>query len=1110
MDYEFDPDDYAPHPQLGGLKLSFRALYLVFKLDTTVAQANSLLAAIDAQVIGGSKGMFGEAEGVLYVRVPMDSHAEMDALIELLRADPLIKVAVQDSILAPTETPQANQSVPVLWQWETTPADDNWGIEEIRMPQTWNLNRSVEKFGTTTRIGVLDGGFARHQDIYYDETLVALDTGPETDHGTHVTGTIGAKYDNGDGVDGVDPFAHFLVQSYDNSVGWGIRDFLDQDVAIINLSLGYNWYQGASAVDPALNPVARTTVEQEAEVFKLWQTLRTLRGERLPLIVAAAGNDSNSAPGYGNIDAKWSSPWNYAALTGTAPNVIVVEAVGLAAGGGSTRTWFSNMNGNISAPGLDICSTASKSPPPNPNNPPRPCQFGAVTDGYLLMNGTSMATPHVTGVAGYLLSLDPSLTTDELKQLLMENAVPVGGGASNRVDAFASAMAIDELRDNAAILRRLVDFDDGTVDGNLRQSCWSTCEEVLTEDFDGDRGPGDGKIDMSDFRRWRDSFLLATAANGLALDGRDDHPKNDINKDGLVLPHPFENIYPDGDFNGDGQLSRDEQRFVPGYMFSRVTDLEVLQALFDDPDYRASQLPGLINSVDIHVDPSGCMGPGVVGVTTTILETGDAVGIDGRFDSEPVSHVYTVPHRAAGYSVRVEAVNSNGDLVGVAQNSFAAPLGSDSWYAPTSCGIVTLTPTRGLAVRLEKGESTTQTAQLTSTDLATDWKFTTSVAHVQTSVTEGHLAAGGDTAIQVTITCPDKIGGYGGFLDLLFKDPQGMAINKGVPDWLPVDIVCHNGGVTVDSSILGMRANPGQTVTKTFTLTNSGAPLKYDVTPSDHVAVDPAEGTLDKLGEATITVTATCPQQGGTFIEQIGLSYERVDGKTVTDNKPNSVEVDLTCERLTPFVFIEQIQSNEVDLARPNQHVLLNFHSIVGNGTGTTYVEEDHVAVENTQFAWNGFGSRFSRINNVTGSYDLCPGCADPQTRTRTANSVANWAATISEPHVTLTGDFSQSYTQSRFVSGNSDKVALSTSMDFLLNETADLAASWSCTNSCTVILQGEDGSLVIAETSTGTFDAPVEAGRYILTVSNALPTGENGLSITASATYSFEFTFAD
>jgi hypothetical protein len=764
----------------------------------------------------------------------------------------------------------------------------------------WNLNDALLKQGRTAHIGVLDGGFyTNHPDLAIDENLTATPApgasptpSPDPDeinHGTHVSGTIAAIYNNRTGTDGVDPYTHLVVDTYSDKAAWGLFEFLEKadDLDIVNLSLGYNWYEQETPVDPGflLNPAPRDLVEFQAQIFELWESLRELDGHSLPLIIAAAGNDSgDEALNYVDVDARWNSPWDYAGLVDGTPNVLVVEAVGLEENGDFKRAPFSNINGNVSAPGVAIESTGT----PSDIVP------------YRFLDGTSMATPHVAGLAGYLKSLDATLTAGELKYLLISTANPVGGGASPMVDAFDAAMSIDSLRGDTSVLTRLLDIDDGTVDGNLRQDCSTTCTEVTTDDYDRDGGPGDGSIDMADFRRWRDSLLQMEAASGLDLDGRIDHPKKDVNHDSSVDIPFFENVYPRGDFNGDGFLSRSatDTRYVKGHVDAVDTDLEVLQTLFSDPDYSASQLPSLIDSGDLHVDSSGCMTDGITQVRTKIIDAGADYWIDGRTDLGE-SHEYTEPVAADGtsYIVRLEAFDNNGNITRVRQNTILLKLGGDAWVAPT-CGKVTLTPSQ-LSITLDAGDSTTPSVDLESEGISVNWEFTNSVEHVEPAVTGGSLAAGEKVALDPTITCPATAGGYGGFLNLSFTDDGGTAIKSGVPEYLPVDLVCLAGGVEADPSPLSQTLSAGTSTQREITLKNNGTALDYEAQAGDHVAIDDgASGELAKLGQAVIKVTLTCPDTPGTYTSSVALTFTRADGKPVTVDHPDSVPVNLDCTGL--------------------------------------------------------------------------------------------------------------------------------------------------------------------------------------------------------------------
>jgi subtilisin family serine protease len=111
------------------------------------------------------------------------------------------------------------------------------------------------------------------------------------------------------------------------------------------------------------------------------------------LFVAAAGNnnsDNDRVPHY---------PSSY-----DVENIVAV----LATTSADTRASFSNWGRNtvhLGAPGVNILSTSR-------------------TGGYANMNGTSMATPHVSGAAALVLSVC-SLDTPTLKQLLLDNVDPI-------------------------------------------------------------------------------------------------------------------------------------------------------------------------------------------------------------------------------------------------------------------------------------------------------------------------------------------------------------------------------------------------------------------------------------------------------------------------------------------------------------------------------------------------------------------------------------------------------------------------------------------------------------------------------------------------------------
>ncbi len=686
-DIPFEPtlESYSDdHPDLEGIYISHNTLIIAFNLGTKVSEANAILAEVGAEIVGGLPGAENEAEGILFIQLPTQNHTELAEAIKTLEDNSQVKHVVQDVLLNGEMVPDSNGGSPSGWTWQLNPSGGNWGMELIGAPQMWNLNGAIAKVGNTTDTGVLDVGFANsHNDLNYSSISSSI----QHSHGTHVAGTIGANFSNHIGVDGLTPFANLHVRALGSISavpgpnGWFksagqvmIFDFFkllnsNPNIKVVNISLGYNWASNAN-IDSDTSLVAQNIAKQHGALFGLAEIIRVIFGGKLPVIVAAAGNDSND--GFGTQDARYSSPFTSAALNFNIANIIVVESLANSPSstGGATRSGFSNINGHISAPGSSVLSTV-------------------LNNNYGTKSGTSMAAPHVTGLISYLYSLDPSLprptlTTNPILSLLQANDVPVAGGASNRINAFATALDVDRVNNNTLVLKKLLDIDDGTPDGNQRILIPPTGADFTGEDADGDGGIGDGDVNMSDFRRWRDWLLQVENSSALSLDGAANHPKKDVNGNGAVGSASTENIYPQGDFNGDGRLSRTATNRVPGAVNSTVTDLQVLQRIFNDSNYSASDLPHLINSADIEVWPRNCLNrPDVTSVRSYIIYEGNDLPSQIRtHNSSQPRQVYTVPIAKKGHLVGIEALDNANNIVFETTKTFPFTLGSDAFWNP--------------------------------------------------------------------------------------------------------------------------------------------------------------------------------------------------------------------------------------------------------------------------------------------------------------------------------------------------------------------------------------------------------------------------------------------
>ena len=228
-------------------------------------------------------------------------------------------------------------------------------------------------------------------DIYgwdFDGRNNTVFDGISDDHGTHVAGTIGAVGGNGIGVAGVCwniklMNAKFLGRRGGTSANAikAIDYFTNLKLAGVNVVATNNSWGGGGFSQGVQDAIARAN---NAGV----------------LFVAAAGNS-----GYDN-DANPSYPSGY-------PNDNIISVAALDQYG--ELAWYSQYGlttVDIGAPGSRVLSTVPTS------------VKGKVTGGYAFYDGTSMATPHVSGAAALYKALNPSATAAQIKAAILGSAIP--------------------------------------------------------------------------------------------------------------------------------------------------------------------------------------------------------------------------------------------------------------------------------------------------------------------------------------------------------------------------------------------------------------------------------------------------------------------------------------------------------------------------------------------------------------------------------------------------------------------------------------------------------------------------------------------------------------
>ena len=211
--------------------------------------------------------------------------------------------------------------------------------------------------------------------------------GPDADHGTHCAGIIGAVRTNGRGIEGVADAVRIMSvravpngDERDKDIANAIHYAVDNGAQVISMSFGKEFSPDKAAVDDAMRYADQHGV----------------------LLVHAAGNDNK------DVDAATNNFPSNRYLDGQfIPNLITV--------GASSRlntpelvAEFSNYGAqgvDVFAPGVDIYSTIPGG-------------------SYALHSGTSMAGPVVAGVAAVLKAYYPQLTAAQLRQCILQSAVP--------------------------------------------------------------------------------------------------------------------------------------------------------------------------------------------------------------------------------------------------------------------------------------------------------------------------------------------------------------------------------------------------------------------------------------------------------------------------------------------------------------------------------------------------------------------------------------------------------------------------------------------------------------------------------------------------------------
>lgn len=400
----------------------------VVKLKTSVAADKASLQTLSNVLGAYVKSTIADDNIVVIKRA---SFEKTTSAVSILSENPLVEIVEPNYIYRIKRTPN-DPLFPRLWgmsnsghpgidigaekAWDITTGSKDVLVAVIDTGINYNHpdlkdNVWVNEAELNGVTGVDDDGNGVIDDIHgFNAIDGSGDPLDDHGHGSHCSGTIGGHGDDGVGIAGVNWNVRIMGVKFLSGQGSGTLDDaikgIDYAVKMGAKILSNSWGGGG-----------------ESQTLK--EAIERANAAGV-LFVAAAGNESN------NNDANATFPATY-----DVPNMIAVAAID-ANGALASFSNYGKTKVHVAAPGVGILSSIN-------------------TNDYDSWDGTSMATPHVTGIAALLLAKDPTMTSADLKTRIVTTAkrLPslrgkvVSGGVVNAYTALVNEIPPVDMDDPA-------------------------------------------------------------------------------------------------------------------------------------------------------------------------------------------------------------------------------------------------------------------------------------------------------------------------------------------------------------------------------------------------------------------------------------------------------------------------------------------------------------------------------------------------------------------------------------------------------------------------------------------------------------------------------------
>lgn len=435
--YEYDDTNRVIDEEYG-IEYLDNIIIIMFEDDCTDEEKAKIVNFVNGKVVGGDT-LYNE----LYIEVKRSTLRELEKLCEELENFSNVDLATPEEFIYTINSIPTDPWGNTLGKWNAEVFginENNWWALATELRSAWEY----DEYFSNINIGIADVGFDTYHEEYSTKFKLISKENSSDNHGTHVTGIIGAQHNNEKGLSGVINKC-FLV-GYDLAKASGkfksdtealkaLKVLVeDYKCKVINFSIGTNIYvrnNGCYSDEKCKKAVSEKDVydwgyKASKKIGKLLE-----KGNDF-IVVQSAGNgakntklgiDAVNNGAFCSITKENCYSSNKISKEEIMDRVIIVANANKDKYATDDYSLNSNSNGNddyvdIAAPGTNIYSTIAGIEEKNDDGT---IKYSA-GQKYGTMSGTSMAAPIVTGVAGLVWSVNEDFTGSMVKKIVTSSA----------------------------------------------------------------------------------------------------------------------------------------------------------------------------------------------------------------------------------------------------------------------------------------------------------------------------------------------------------------------------------------------------------------------------------------------------------------------------------------------------------------------------------------------------------------------------------------------------------------------------------------------------------------------------------------------------------------